>query len=403
MGRRKNKITQCLLIINSFLILAYKILLFQRILPAYRVPLFKILYELHGVLTCYSLPTKNNSLASAISELKYPSIRLKRFQYGNTPTAIIQNPLSVILRFKPNIIISEGAPSYLTLWLLLLFRIILNFKLVIWGHGIRFNELEAPFKNFRGAIQLWLFNRADSVLTYSDIRADVLKKYINQPSKVFVARNTLDTDYLKKIYENLSKKGKEKIKHELNFHHKFNLIFIGRLLTNKGLDDLLEAFLTIENKYNVELHIIGDGPEVEKVKRVISTSQNVRYYGSIFDFNITSKMLYASDLMIMPGNVGLSIVHAFSFGCPIITYKSCGKNGPVHGPEIEYLKDKINGVLCEKSPDKLAEEIGRLINNPSVIKEFSANAIRTAYNDASVSVFLDGFQDMLNYLHKSKL
>jgi glycosyltransferase involved in cell wall biosynthesis len=102
--------------------------------------------------------------------------------------------------------------------------------------------------------------------------------------------------------------------------------------------------------------------------------------------------------MIMPGNLGLSIIHAFSFGCPVITYKSCGKNWPVHGPEIEYLKDKVNGVFCDIGSEKLAEEIIYLIKNPTKIEEFSGNALRTAYNEASVSGFLNDFREMLNYL-----
>lgn len=370
------------------------ILLFQRVLPAYRVSLFEKLYKNFGIITCYSNTGEYLNKTNLEPDIQSFTKIIRSIKCGKSPTAIIQNPFPVFFKFKPEIVISEGSPSYLTLWLILFARRIFRYKLVIWSHGIRYNELYNPFNTFRSKIQLWLFNKADAVLTYSDKRAEILKKYVNYPEKIFVARNTLDTEINKNILNGLLVKDKCNIKKELNFMHKFNLIYSGRLVLAKKLNELLEAFFILEKDFDIALHIVGDGPEKEKFMGKSLPNTNIIYYGSIFDPEVIGKMIYVSDLMVNPGYVGLSVVHAFSFGCPIITYK----DGPVHSPEVEYIKHLQNGVFCIPDPQSLAETITFLLKNPETIRRMSEEALNTAYNEADIRYFIKGFSGAINFL-----
>ena len=373
-------------------------LLFQRILPAYRIPVFRRLYQEFGMIPCYSLPVSSISPENAGREIDFPAIRIKRLKVGRSSTAIIQNILPVLSSMRPALVISEGAPSYLTLWLLVLLRPLFGYKLCLWSHGVKFHEMDKPFHGLRGGLQKWLFNRADALILYSDQRAVVLRKVLRKPEKIFVARNTLDTDEMKLIYEKLSEKGKEVIKNELKFKRQFNLIFIGRLLKTKGLDDLLDAVGILPEELDFELHIVGDGPEMSKLITRARNDHRIKLYGNITNPFETGKLLYASDVMIMPGYVGLSVVHSFAFGCPVITYESLKGEGPAHSPEVDYIHDKVNGIFCNPSPADLAATLEELLLSPSILADLSVNAFNTIKNEASIEIMMKGFHGMIRYL-----
>lgn len=377
------------------------ILLFQRILPSYRIPVFKKLHQNFNIIPCYSDAARRSSIQTRDDIIGFPAIKLNRIYYRKSDTSVVQNPIPVLIRYRPRIIICESALSYLTLWILLILKPFFRYKIVLWGHGIKYKEMDRPFRSRRSKILLKLFNVSDGVLLYSEKRSEVLKGFIKDSSKVFVARNTLDTDKLFEIYNMLDQRGRVKIKEELGYLSEFNLIYIGRLLRNKGLKEMIEAFKKLPEELDISLHIVGDGPEKGNLARQIAGFPKIKLYGAIYDPEQTGRMIFASDLMVMPGYVGLSVIHAFAFGCPVITFNSDGRSGPLHSPEVEYIIDNYNGVFVENSVESLANEIERIIRDRSKLKEMSQNALETAINRASIHKMLSGFKNVIEYLKSS--
>jgi glycosyltransferase involved in cell wall biosynthesis len=374
-----------------------KILLFQRIIPAYRLPVFKQLYERLGIIVCHSESKKGSSLSSIVDH-EFPTEKLKRFFYNNSVTAMVQNPLPVLRKYKPDIVIAEGAPSYLTIWLLLFFRYFFKYKLIIWSHGVKFREMNNPFRTISGKLKHYLFNKADSLILYSEDRKEIVAKHIQNPLKLFVAENTLDTNSLTEFYKIQVLRGKENIKKDLQWTNRYNLIFIGRLLKSKGLDTLISVFNSLPDDLDVALHIVGDGPESRSVSLQAIDNPKIHIYGAVYEDEITSKYLFASDLMIMPGYVGLSIVHAFVFGCPIITCIGNATTGPFHSPEIEYLIDGNNGYLLNNNPAEIALKIQHVLADEKCLKQLSKNALDTIRERATLSKMIDGFEQAILYV-----
>ena len=71
--------------------------------------------------------------------------------------------------------------------------------------------------------------------------------------------------------------------------------------------------------------------------------------------------LASSSLTLMPGVVGLAIVDTFAYGCPIVT-----TDHPFHSPEIEYLRDGVNGVMLPRdtTPTQYADAVAGLLQAP---------------------------------------
>jgi glycosyltransferase involved in cell wall biosynthesis len=372
------------------------ILLFQRLIPHYRVPLFKKLYDELGIVVCHSRARKGASLKGQ-QELDFPTISLPRIYIGKAPTSMVQCLLPTLFNQKPRVVITEFSLQYLTFWWLLLLRPFFGYKLVVWTHGVKSKELLHPFTTFRSKIQLWVYERAQAVILYSEPNKEILAQHIKRPEKLFVANNTLDTEKLDEICKELANKGKTLVKKQLDFTHPYNLVFIGRLLKRKRLDLLFEAFQSVQHQFDVGLHIIGDGPEEEMVRTITKNHTAIHYHGAIHDLQLSSTYLFAFDLMVMPGYVGLSAVHAMALGCPVLTCKQ-GEYGPYHGPEAAYIKNQINGLLCDYNSDAIASEITMLLNNPDLLQPMSVSARKTIQEEASLDKFVSGFEQAVNYV-----
>ena len=372
------------------------ILLFQRLIPHYRVALFKKLHEKLGVVVCHSRARKGASLQEQ-QELGFPNEVLPRVYFGRSATAMKQCVVPILKKYKPAVVITEFSLSYVTFWGLFILRKLFNYKLVVWTHGVKSKEMLQPFSSRQSKIQLRVYNKADAVILYSEKRKNMLARHINQPEKLFVAANTLDTDTLNNIYSQLADKGKQVVKEELGFRHQFNFSFIGRLVPDKRLDLLLEAFKEIFGNYDVALHIIGNGPEEEKIKAEAAAHENIVYYGPIHYLELSSKHLFASDLMVMPGYVGLSVVHAMAMGCPVLTCEQ-GPEGPFHSPEVEYVHNGENGLFCDYSADGLKKALTSLLNQPEKLAFMSENARKTITEKAGIDRFVSGFEEAVRYV-----
>ena len=131
---------------------------------------------------------------------------------------------------------------------------------------------------------------------------------------------------------------------------------IGRLLRYKQPQLLLDIYDSLSGTFGDTLciHFVGDGESLEELKLQVKErhiEKNVVFHGAIYNDLKNGELLYCSDLMIMPGPVGLSVNHAFNFDCPVITYKqdirnivenTCSINNFIKGFEeaINYVQSK---------------------------------------------------------------
>ena len=101
------------------------------------------------------------------------------------------------------------------------------------------------------------------------------------------------------------------------------LLFVGRLTKVKKLDWIINAHSHHKAKgINYNLLIIGDGTERQSLEELAyreDTNNNVWFYGECYNDDELSTLIYNSELCISPGNVGLTALHAMSYGTPVIS------------------------------------------------------------------------------------
>jgi glycosyltransferase involved in cell wall biosynthesis len=164
-----------------------------------------------------------------------------------------------------------------------------------------------------------------------------------------------------------------------------SIIFVGTLRPVKGVKYLIEAMNIIhENLPDTKLLIVGDGPDREKLKRLVqelNLQSCTHFAGKVSNEEIPEYMAQA-DLFALPSlseSFGIVNIEAMASGLPIITTNVGGL------PEI-VINGK-NGFLVEpKNSKALAEKVILLLNDIDLCKKISAANKLTAENYSWYSI-----------------
>lgn len=380
----------------------FKIIVLQRILPHYRAGIFrKLCGRFPGMSVFYGQPYKNESLKNADNLSDNIFIRCSNTYFDKNGKIFISKIFSKIKDLRPEIIISVFNVGNLNIYILFLLRKFLKFKIILWSFGYDPVKGFNPDKYFTDKIRLYLSQKADAVIFYWENGKEEVSRYSKVSGHYFVAPNTLDTDKQTELKRKFEITGKEKIKSELGVKEKFHFVYVGRLLEDKQIDLLLKAFSHLEkDTAEIRLTIIGDGPEksnLENLSRELKL-KNIFFTGEITDDELTGKWIFISDAFVMPGRLGLSVVHTFCFGTPVISQK---KEKHFHGEGIGYVKDGVNGFLAEdENISELAERMKRIISDPELSDRLRTNAFYSSQNECSAENMINGINSAVEYVSK---
>lgn len=147
------------------------------------------------------------------------------------------------------------------------------------------------------------------------------------------------------------------------------LLFVGRLVDQKDIPNLLSAFkMVLQNKPKTLLLIVGKGPREEMLKKIVEKqglASNVTFLGAI-EHNIIPQYYAASDIFVLPSifeGRATVLVEAILSKKPVVTTDVSGV--------YEWIIDGETGFIVKRrNPAQLAQRIIYLLNNPLLIKEF---------------------------------
>ncbi|MGB9561779.1 MAG: glycosyltransferase family 4 protein, partial [bacterium] len=145
------------------------------------------------------------------------------------------------------------------------------------------------------------------------------------------------------------------------------ILFVGRLVERKGIEYLIKAVAMIGDKLDIQLKIIGDGPELSDLQiltKDLSVESRVVFCGRIPD-DERNRAYKECDLFVLPAcydrhgdteGLGTVLLEALSAGKPVI--------GTNVGGIPDIIKDNQTGLLVpEKNPEALANAIEKILSN----------------------------------------
>ena len=148
------------------------------------------------------------------------------------------------------------------------------------------------------------------------------------------------------------------------------VIFAGRLSTEKGIDTLIEIGKKLSS--DIDLIILGTGPEEQKIKELAKTHKNIHYlrYQKKED---TISLIRGSDVLIQPSlkeGISSTILEAMACKTAVIT-SNVGGNG-------ELIENGVNGIILDpQDSDSFVEKIINLLNNKQLRIILVENALKT--------------------------
>jgi glycosyltransferase involved in cell wall biosynthesis len=253
---------------------------------------------------------------------------------------------------------------------------IFNKKIIVSTHSI----YHFPQKGVYALFVKWIFKNADNVLCLSDQSAQEVKALGVSPERVKRFTYWIDTEYFHPRDKNSAKK-------TLDWLGKFVVLFVGRLIAEKGIRELLEASRQLPD--SVMVTIIGEGPLKEEIENAAKNSLKIKFIGKI-DNNKLSDYYAGADVVIIPST------HEEGFGRVILEALSCGI--PVIGANIGGIPEAMNeavGILIDVTPKNIVQGILKLQTNKALYKKLSQNARRFArekYSEKNISEIISAYK-----------
>lgn len=228
-----------------------------------------------------------------------------------------------------------------------------------------------------------------------------LGKQLRKASKVIVNSNIIK-DYYAKIMRSDKKiqiiyNGiiiKEKQREDNIIEKKHNFLVVGSLNNKKGHIIILKAvqILKTEN-YPISVAIVGEGGNRQYLEKYVLDQQLSDYVIFLGQQNDTSIFYQSAQFYIMSSFIeafGRVTVEAMMHKLPVIA-----NNSPYNAAK-EIIRDGIDGLLYNGTPEDLAQKMKWIIANQTQAKEMGENGYLHAKENFSFEVMIKKIERLLS-------
>lgn len=208
------------------------------------------------------------------------------------------------------------------------------------------------------------FDKFDRVICVSDsCRKGYIDVYHGGKAKrdIEVLYNALDLS-------GITERAKEPI--DLPKPERFSFVVVIRLSYEKTVDRaIIAADKLLKEGYDLEMHILGDGAEYDKLKSLIAEldrDDRIAMHGRVGN---PFPYMKRADWFLCPSSresFALTLLESITIGTPIIT-TDCG------GPEDVIMRGKY-GVFVENSLEGVVEGMKKVMDNPELRSYYNATA-----------------------------
>lgn len=128
------------------------------------------------------------------------------------------------------------------------------------------------------------------------------------------------------------------------------IVYVGRLISRKNIDKIILAVKRLEQRYDIKLTIVGDGPEKQFLE---SLSNSVKFEGVV---NNPENYYYNSDIFVSPSQYGEGVqgtmLEAMSCGLTIVATKNNINT---------FLLENNRGILVDSNLESITKGIEKAI------------------------------------------
>jgi glycosyltransferase involved in cell wall biosynthesis len=208
-------------------------------------------------------------------------------------------------------------------------------------------------------------NLADKIIILSDDIFETDFEGLVKKEKIEVVFSGMNSKFFRPNDEDMQERARKK---------RIDIVFVGRLTEEKGVVDLVKAFLDLKERKgfeNVYLNLIGGENTIDNswVKEICEKGNNRINFLGVKTGQEKVMVLKKADIFVFPSYIeGMSIalLEAMAAGLPIVT---CDK-----GSAQYFIKNGVNGFVSRAGDvESLKNNIERLIKDAKLRKKISYN------------------------------
>jgi glycosyltransferase involved in cell wall biosynthesis len=284
------------------------------VLPPYREAFLRALKAENGSIAFYAgSAQKDSSVVTGVSASLYTEVRTI-FLLGRR---VFWHRSVIFVGLRAPTLVVDLNPRSITSWFFLVARRCTRRRVLIWGHV----DPRRGASSSTAPIRRLMRRLADGVITYTwTDRRRVMNE--DATDAVWVAPNALYP--------------REHLAAVNNFSARRNILYVGRLVPEKKVELLLEAFALVVDKLpNTSLLFVGEGSsrsDLDTLRMTLGLAERVNLLGSVTAVEDLRDLYSSTMVSISPGYVGLSLTQSLGFGVPMIY-----ADDEAHAPEIELI------------------------------------------------------------------
>jgi glycosyltransferase involved in cell wall biosynthesis len=239
-------------------------------------------------------------------------------------------------------------------------------------------SLDNKIPHYQKLIIVSCLKQASHIITLGEKEKHFIADFYNvNESCIFVLPNAVEVPDFDRI--------ETRFQNSLNNSRAINMLFLGRIDKNKGLNEIIEALEILNADHNFIFHIAGTG---EDINEFVLNCENILkkkfIYHGVLGYESKKEIFLKSDIFLLPSYFeGLpnALLEAMAYGLtPIVT--------PV-GSIPELVIDNQNGLIVPiKNSKGIVEKIEYLFQNPHEIKRLGTNAYSTIKTDYLLETYI---------------
>ena len=267
-------------------------------------------------------------------------------------------------------------------------------KIVVWGLA------RMPGRaRIQQMVRIKWWAMFDGAFVYSDREAAWLKKLWGNEKTVIGMNNGLDQEVIDKQVSAWPRERLESWRKAKQLSDKV-VVSVARLTKKPQLNQFMQVLPGLVKKHpDLIWIVIGTGPEayrLEEAARVNHVEDHVRFWGAVYSQDELCPLMLAARALVHPGCIGLTILHAFGYGLPVVTHN----NETNQSAEFAAFEDGINGLgFPENDASGLSECVDRLLSDSGLRDSMRTPALRTAREVFNTQVMADRFKEMVRAIY----
>jgi glycosyltransferase involved in cell wall biosynthesis len=377
---------------------AIRVTIVQPSLAKYRIPVFRELASRRGIqLRVEYAALTGIPNVEADGFVAVPT-GLRRLNVAGQGAMFQPAHWTSASRRHTDVLVMQWSPRMLSVLPGLLRARVSGVATVLWGHGYSKSE-----RWWWASARNWLGRRANAVVFYEPRTRDEYIRRGWDPRKLFVALNSIDHAEIDEARRWWQARPDElaEFRRENDLDRGPVILFVSRHHAANRVDLLIQATAELSREIpGLKTVIIGNGQEekdrLQSLACEMGTADSVVFLDGIYEEQRLAPWFLAADVFCYPSNMGLSLIHAFWYGLPVVT----GDNMTLHGPEVVALEHGVNGLACEHgSAPALTSALRRVVTDKALGAEMSRAARNTVESKFTVERMADGLEAAIRYAH----